>query len=154
MVSHRRVSQENNMAKTNINNDYPRKVIVGTYEEQENEAAAKQNRLATLHAIRDFMMRSENNKFGHEYLVNEITSDLTPANGQLEVVDNYLLDNAIVHFIHAIYEDVSPSWYSENKELALDYFTPPNFPTVAVTSLGYPAPGTFENEEVDESTDN
>ena len=153
MVSYRRVSQENNMAKTNLSNDYPRKLIVGTYEEQENEAAAKQNRLAVLHALKDFMMRSENNKYGHEYFVDEIASDLTPANGNLEVVDNYLLDNAIVHFINAVYEGVSPSWYSEDEELALEYFTPPNFPTVAVTALGYPAPGTFDGEGAEAEAD-
>lgn len=143
MVAYRRVSVENNMAKTNLNKEYPRKLIVGTYDEQDNEAAAKQNRLAVLHALRDFMMRSENNRYGHEYMVDANVSDLTPTNGELEVVDNYLLDNTIVHFINAVYEDVSPSWYSQDEELALQYFTPPDFPTVAVTALGYPAPGTF-----------
>ena len=135
MVSHRHISQENNMARTNSNNNYPRKFIVGTYDEM---TSGRENRFVAVNAVRDIMMHSENNKFGHEYIVDERASDLTPANGQLEAVDNYLLDSAIVHFIHAIYEDVSPAWYSQNQELALEYFTPPNFPTVAVTGLGYP----------------
>ncbi len=150
IVCHRRVSQENNMPKTNINNEYPRKFIVGTYDEQ---TAGHQNRLIVLRAVQDFMMRSENNKFGHEYIVDEVTSDLTPANGQLEVVDNYLLDNAIVHFIHAIYEDVSPAWYSQNLELALEYFTPPNFPTGAVAGLGYPVSFNVGGEDGGEQDD-
>ena len=126
------------MAKTNLNNDYPRKLIVGTYEEEDDPAAAKRNRFAVLRAFRDFFMRTENNKYATDYIIDEAVSDLTPANGELETVDNYLLDNSIVHFIQSAYEGVSPSWYSEDPELALEYFTPPNFPTVAVTGLGYP----------------
>ena len=155
MVAHRRVSVENNMAKTNANNDYPRKLIVGTHDDHDTEQAAKQDRLAVLHALRDFMMRSENDKFGHECIVDSTTSDLTPTNPHdRECVDNYLLDNAIVHFIHAVHEEVSPSWYSDNEELALDYFTPPNFPMVAVAGLGCPAPGVADAAEEDDSNDN
>ena len=83
-----------------------------------------------------------------DVLFDENVSDLTPANeGELEVVDNYLLDNTIIHFIQSAYEEVSPSWYSQDEELALDYFTPPNFPPVAIAGLGYPAPGASGGDE-------
>ena len=119
--------------------------------------AGHQNRIVALNVVQEFMTRSENNKYGHEYIVDPKISDLTPANGQLEVVDNYLLDNAIAHFIQAIYENVTPAWYLENIDLAHEYFTPPNFPTVAINGFGYSVafnPGREGDDESGEQDDN
>jgi hypothetical protein len=74
MVAKRRVSQADNSVLCNANNTYPRRVIIRSVGEDESTHAS---RLAILHAVQAFLVRTDNNRFGYAYVVND-ESDLTP----------------------------------------------------------------------------
>ena len=89
--------------------------------------------------FRDFMMRPENNRYQYDYQVNE-ASDITPHDSEmLEPVNAFIPDNAIVNLIMAVYENGDETWYTNNREIANDYFDIEPYPQYAIEQLGYPA---------------
>jgi hypothetical protein len=138
MVAKRRVSQVDNSVLYNASNTYPRRVIIRSVEEGES---THESRLAILRALQTFLVRSDNNKFGYAYIVDN-DSDLTPpVEADLEPMDHYIHDMIIVNLMCSVFEDTGNGWYAANTGSALDFFSGPSFPPYAIEQLGYPTSG-------------
>ena len=138
MVAKRRVSQADNSVLCNANNTYPRRVIIRSVEE---EGSTHASRLAILRALQAFLVRTDNNRFGYAYVVND-ESDLTPTlEKDLEPMDHYIHDMLIVNLMCSVLEETGNGWYAANSDNALDFFSGPTFPPYAIEQLGYPASG-------------
>jgi hypothetical protein len=136
LVVRRRISQNDNNILTNTRDNYPCRAIVRLVETSTHES-----RLAILSAFKAFLSLPENNKFGYDYVVND-TSDLTPSNTEdLEAMDHYIQDDMIVNIIDIVYEDTDLTWYDNNRDNALTFFSGPTFPQWAIEKLGYPVEG-------------
>jgi hypothetical protein len=133
MVLRRRKSKENNDILTNATDTYPRRCILRMVDESTHET-----RLTVLRAMQAYLIRPEFNKFGYEYVIND-ASDLTPPDdSELELMDHYIPDAQIVNIMLAVLEDTGDTWFHNNEEHALDYFSGPTFPLYAIQTLGYP----------------
>lgn len=65
--------------------------------------------------------------------------DVTPKNPAcFEKPDCYLLDSVIYDIIQFLYRNTGPNWYARNRHLAQQYWTGPDYPLLAISSLGYP----------------
>jgi len=136
MVAKRRVSQADNSVLANVNNSFPRRVIIRSVGE---EGSTHENRISILRALQAFLVRTDNNKFGYAYIVNK-ESDLTPqVDTELEPMDHYIHDMVIVNLMCRVFEDTGSGWYAANTDSALDFFTGPTFPLYAIEQLGYPS---------------
>jgi hypothetical protein len=56
-------------------------------------------------------------------------------------MDHYIQDDMIVNIIDIVYEDTDVTWYDNNRESALTFFSGPTFPQWAIEKLGYPMEG-------------
>lgn len=140
MVVRRRVSKADNNVLNNTRDRYPRRAIVRIV-----DTSTPESRLEILNKFKAFLNLPENNKFGYDYVVNE-TSDLTPINtDHLEPLDHYIQDDMILNIISNIYENADQTWYRNNAENALDFFSGPIFPQWAIDQLGYPTEPHHEN---------
>jgi hypothetical protein len=129
-IIQRRMSHLDNMICFNANDPYPRRLIVRIIDESTPES-----RRAILMLLRDFMMRPENNRYQYDYQVNEM-SDVTPHDSEmLEPANAYIPDNAIVNVIMAVYENGDETWYTNNREIANDYFELNRIPGMLSNSL-------------------
>jgi hypothetical protein len=138
MVAKRRVSQADNSVLCNANNTYPRRVIIRSVGE---DGSTHASRLAILRALQAFLVRTDNNRFGYAYVVND-ESDLTPTlEKDLEPMDHYIHDMLIVNLMCSVLEETGSGWYAANSDSALDFFSGPTFPPYAIEQLGYPASG-------------
>ena len=138
VVAKRRVSQTDNSVLSNANNAFPRRVIIRSVGE---EGSTHESRLSILRALQAFLVRTDNNKFGYAYVIND-DSDLTPAvETDLEPMDHYIQDMMIVNLMCSVFEETGNGWYTANTEHALDFFSGPTFPAYAIEQLGYPALG-------------
>ena len=132
----RRTSVDNDTCIRNERDRFPRKVIVRI--PPNNEISTPESRLHALTLLRNFCVNTENNKFNQDYIVDE-TSDLTPDDDvDLRLPDSYLQDTAICSLIEALFEDAGRTWFRDNEELAVQFWTGPAYPSVAQARLGYP----------------
>lgn len=149
------VDIDNNMARTNTNNDCPRKLIVVTCRDQNNEAAAKQDHLGVLHALRDFMVRSEHNKFldmSTLWMTSLLTSPL-PMNIVRVLTTVHLTMPLFTSFLPFVRMSLLPGTLTMKNWLSsAACFAPPNFPHVAIAGLGHQPPGAIEAQ--DDSNEN
>jgi hypothetical protein len=140
MVVRRRVSQADNSVLNNARDRFARRAIVRIVTNSTPES-----RLEILNKFKAFLNLPENNKYGYDYIVNE-TSDLTPLDtDNLEPLDHYVQNDMIVNIIVNIYENADQTWYRNNTESALDFFSGPTFPQWASDQLGYPTEPHHEN---------
>ena len=127
----------------NNKDNYPRKVIVRILDS--GETSTTDTRMEHLKRLQRFCMDPANNRFDYEYVI-DASSDLTPEeDAYLASADSYIQDFVICNIIKAMYTDADVTWYSNNQDIAREYWCGPEYPTIASEELGYPRPDVNPN---------
>lgn len=138
IVTNRRSRTGSNEYEVNRKDQFARKIYVRIL--NEGETSTPEGRQTMLEKIQDCCMDPKNNRYNYEYVIDE-RSDLTPSKREDYVTaDSYILDYVICNIIEGIYQGVDKNWYSNNKELAQQYWQGPSYPQLACDNFGYPEP--------------
>ena len=130
-----RRSLTNDQALTNAKDTCRRRVFLQVLDEGDETDDAC---LETLKAVKAFMEKKENNRFGTQVFIQEPGWNMNGSNGTLPKLDKCVLHDDIVGFIKDCFEGADePGWAEGNKEAAMCHFTEGHIPFKAVEQLGF-----------------
>ena len=137
-----RKSLEDGDPLMNAKNGYQRKAFVRVLDEDETSLA---HRLQGLNVIKEFLERTENNRYGTRVYI-PADWDLTPPEpNPLPKLDHFLQYREIVNVIKDIFDNVDGNWAVNNMESATAFFTEGHIPFAANTDIGFPMDLVIQN---------
>ena len=137
-----RKSLEDSDPLMNAKNGYQRKAFVRVLDEDETSLA---HRLQGLNVIKEFLERTENNRYGTKVYI-PADWDLTPPEpNPLPKLDHFLQYREIVNVIKDIFDNVDGNWAVNNMESAVAFFTEGHVPFAANTDIGFPMDLVIQN---------